>query len=102
MQRLAELGLEPDITEMDVMLPLPAGNAALRQQAGVYRDALGACLAAPRCRSFSTWGATDRYSWIPGNFPGRGAALLFGTDGRPNPAYNGLRRLLHAAASGRR
>lgn len=102
MERLAALGLETDITEMDVMLPLPAGKTALRQQAGVYRDTLGACLAAPRCRSFSTWGATDRYSWIPGNFPGRGAALLFGADGRPKPAYYSVRRLLRAAASGRR
>ncbi|MHB1187686.1 endo-1,4-beta-xylanase [Thiobacillus sp.] len=102
MKRLAALGLETHISEMDVMLTLPASRADLRAQAALYRDMLQACLAVPQCRSFSVWGATDRYSWIPDFFPGQGAALLFGEDGRAKPAYNSVRRALRAAKTGKR
>lgn len=99
MKRLAALGLETHITEMDVMLSIPATRTDLRAQATLFRDMLQACLAVAQCRSFSTWGATDRYSWIPDYFPGQGAALLFGTDYRPKPAYRSIGRLLRLAAS---
>ncbi len=101
MKRLAAIGLQTDITEMDVMLPLPASQAALRKQAVLYRDMLKACLAVPQCRSFSTWGASDRYSWIPEFFPGQGAALLFDADERAKPAYFSIRRILRSSAAGR-
>ena len=94
MQRLAALGLQTDITEMDVMLKQPSNAAALRAQAGIYRAMLQACLAVAQCRSFSTWGATDRYSWIPEFFPGQGTALLFDEAYRPKPAYYSVRRVL--------
>jgi endo-1,4-beta-xylanase len=102
MKRLAALGLQTHITEMDVQLTLPASDAALRKQAALYRDMLQACLAVPQCRSFSTWGASDRYSWIPGFFPGRGDALLFDTDNRAKPAYQSVQRLLRSAATRKR
>lgn len=97
MQRLAALGLETDITEMDVMLPQPATASALRAQAKVYRDVLQVCLSVKQCHSFSTWGATDRYSWIPEFFPGQGTALLFNADYRPKPAYWSARWVLQRA-----
>ena len=101
MKRLAALGLQADITEMDVMLPLPATRSGLQAQARLYRAMLQACLAVPQCRSFSTWGVNDAHSWIPEYFPGHGAALLFGTDGRPKPACDSLRGLLRRADRGR-
>ena len=94
MKRLAALRLQTHITEMDVMLSLPASRADLRAQAGLYRDMLQACLAVPQCRSFSTWGASDRYSWIPAFFPGQGDALLFDAEGRAKPAYDSVWRVL--------
>ncbi|MEW5966599.1 MAG: endo-1,4-beta-xylanase [Pseudomonadota bacterium] len=97
MQRLAALGLAAHITEMDVQLTLPATRSALHKQAALYRDMLRACLDVPACRSFSTWGATDRYSWIPAFFPGKGAALLFDAEGRPKPAYTRVRNTLRDA-----
>lgn len=100
MKRLAALGLQTDITEMDVMLPLPVSRAALRKQAVLYGAMLQACLAVPQCRSFSTWGATDRYSWIPEFFPGQSAALLFDADGRAKPAYYSIRQLLRRVGRG--
>lgn len=90
MRRLAELGLEAHITEMDVRLRLPATLAALDRQALVYRSMLDTCLSATNCRSFTLWGFTDRYSWIPEYFPGWGAALPFDEALRPKPAYHAL------------
>lgn len=97
MLRLAALGLQTDITEMDVMLQQPSNAAALRAQAGIYRAMLQACLAVAQCRSFSTWGATDRYSWIPEFFPGQGEALLFDAAYRPKPANRSIRRVLQSS-----
>lgn len=97
LRRLAALGLVTHITEMDVQLTLPATREALKKQAALYRDMLRACLDVPTCRSFSTWGATDRYSWIPEFFPGKGAALLFDAEGRPKPAYTRVHNTLRDA-----
>jgi endo-1,4-beta-xylanase len=102
MERLAALGLETHITEMDVMLAMPPTATDLKIQATLYRDMLQACLALAPCRSFSTWGVTDRHSWIPEHFPGHGAALLFGRDYRAKRAYHSIRQVLSAAASGKR
>jgi endo-1,4-beta-xylanase len=62
---------------------------------------LQACLAVPQCRSFSTWGASDRYSWIPAFFPGQGAALLFDAEGQAKPAYDSVWRVLRDAKADR-
>ena len=32
-------------------------------QAAVYAGVVDTCLAEPACRSLTTWGFTDRYSW---------------------------------------
>ena len=45
-----------------------AANLALQAQR--YDTALRGCLAVVRCVSFTVWGFTDKYSWIPGTFPG--------------------------------
>jgi endo-1,4-beta-xylanase len=87
MLRAHALGLEVAITELDVALPLPATPQALEQQASVYRSMLEACLLAPNCHTFMTWGFTDKYSWIPSFIPGYGAALPFDEDYQPKPAY---------------
>jgi len=102
LQRLAALSLATHISEMDIMLPMPASRANLNKQAVLYRDTLKLCLAQPQCRSFSTWGTTDRYSWIPEYFPGHGAALLFNADGRSKPAYDSIQRVLRAARASKR
>ncbi|HZB44345.1 MAG TPA: endo-1,4-beta-xylanase, partial [Pyrinomonadaceae bacterium] len=59
--RLAALGLQVHITEMDVGLPLDAGGgladkADLRRQADIYRRVADVCLRQPKCTAFQTWG----------------------------------------------
>lgn len=87
MERFAALGLDIAITEADVRIPLPADAAKLNTQASYYKQIWDTCHAVPRCVEFTTWGYTDRHSWVPGTFPGEGAACLFDTNLRPKPAY---------------
>ena len=53
------------ITEMDIKC-VPKGSSKpctpdlLDAQAKLYADILGACLEAPNCKSFETWGFTVR------------------------------------------
>lgn len=90
LQRLAALGLEVHITEMDVRIQGQATEEKLARQASIHRDMLRVCLAAENCRAFVFWGFTDRHSWIPRYFPGWGAALPFDEAYRPKPAYRAL------------
>jgi endo-1,4-beta-xylanase len=49
------------------------------------------CLAIARCTGITVWGFGDRDSWVPGTFPGQGAANLYDTNYQPKPAYNAFR-----------
>jgi endo-1,4-beta-xylanase len=93
--RFTKLGVEVQITEMDVSLPLAshgqASNSQLAWQATVYRSIATACAENPGCTAFQTWGFTDRYSWISAHAKGkRGAALIFDADYKPKPAYRAV------------
>ncbi|MEH0936210.1 endo-1,4-beta-xylanase [Micromonospora psammae] len=96
LQRFADLGVDVRITELDVRMPLPADATRLAQQAADYRRVWQACLAVTRCRGVTTWGLTDRYSWIPEFFPGQGAALMFDENYAPKPAYRAVAEALGA------
>ena len=108
LERLAALGLQIHVTEMDVGLPVDArGNVLdpedLKRQADIYRRLAEACFRQPRCTAFQTWGFTDKYSWIPEYTKGRkGAPLLFDRDYAPKPAYTSVVNALDARRSGRR
>jgi endo-1,4-beta-xylanase len=94
LERLAALGLQIHITEMDVRLPVDAmgraSSAALGAQALRYREILQACVANSACTAFQTWGFTDRYSWIPDSFPQCGAALPFDAEYQPKAAATAM------------
>lgn len=89
-QMLTALGLQVHITEMDVRIPVDSsGNATaadLQSQAATYQRILTVCLENPGCTAFQTWGFTDKHSWIPGSYPGFGAALPFDVSYQPKPA----------------
>jgi len=94
MTRLAALGLQVHVTEMDVGIQGAASAGDLSAQARIYRDTLGACLSVRGCTAFVLWGFTDRHSWISQFFPGWGTALIFDEAYHPKPAYNALRDML--------
>jgi endo-1,4-beta-xylanase len=100
LRRLADLGLEISITEMDVRIPLPTEPQELQQQALAYGDVMQLCLEEPACTAVVAWGFTDKYSWIPGFFQGFGDALLFDVNYQPKPAYTALQQALEGGAAG--
>jgi endo-1,4-beta-xylanase len=100
--RLAALGVQVHITELDVGLPTGAGRpdaALLKRQAEIYRRIADACLRQPKCTAFQTWGFTDKYTWIPNYTKGaKGAPLLFDAGYRKKPAYDALLAALRERA----
>lgn len=94
LRRIAALGVDVELTEVDVRLPADATPADLRAQAVAYRRIVEACRAVPRCRGITFWGVDDGNSWIPEFFPGMGNALLLDARLEPKPAYDAVRRAL--------
>lgn len=96
LERLAALGLQIHVTEMDVGLPVDARGGLrnpedLKRQAEIYRAIAEGCFRQPKCTAFQTWGFTDKYSWIPGWTKGeKGAPLLFDEAYAPKPAYESV------------
>ncbi|MGH9395639.1 MAG: endo-1,4-beta-xylanase [Terriglobia bacterium] len=102
--RLAKLGVQVHITEMDVALPVDAEKREpdpkdLAEQAKIYQKMATICAESPDCTAFQTWGFTDRYSWIPAYTKGKkGAALLFDANYKPKPAYTAVLKALARVA----
>jgi len=102
LRRFEALGLETAVTEADVRMVMPPDGTKLQAQAQGYSTLMQGCLLARRCTSFTVWGFTDRYSWIPGWFEGQGAANLLDEDFAPKPAYDAVRADLALAGRPRR
>lgn len=104
LQRFADLGLKTAITELDVRMDVTEGEQPtaeqLAQQSDYYTRMLDACLAVEGCNSFTLWGFTDKYSWVPVFFEGEGFATVMDEDFSRKPAYCDLQETL-AVASGK-
>jgi len=80
-ERLAALGVEVEITELDARLRLfaEAANPHLAQ-AEYYRDIVKTCYAISACKGVTFWGLHDQDAWhteIPWMFPNPNAPYLF-------------------------
>jgi endo-1,4-beta-xylanase len=94
MQRFADLGLEIYITEMDVRVSSNPSASELQTQADYYKGVIQKCMAQPAVKAIQIWGFTDKYSWVPGTFPGRGAALIFDSNYNPKASYYAVQSAL--------
>ena len=96
-RRFTDLGLRVEVTEIDVTVD-PSAPGALDAQAETYRRLTLGCFRTPGCDGLTTWGVTDKYTWIRDFFAVDGAPLLFDAEFRPKPAYfavaDALRTLL--------
>jgi endo-1,4-beta-xylanase len=90
MQRFTDLGLDVAITELDDRMSVPASSGNLQQQATDFSNVVKACLAVPRCPGVTQWNVGDADSWVPGTFPGQGAATMYDNNYQPKPAYNAV------------
>jgi endo-1,4-beta-xylanase len=101
LERFDALGLETAVTELDVRMDLPESgvptDAQQKQQADWYQRVLEACLAVEECNSFTIWGFTDKYSWVPVFFQGEGSATVMTEDFARKPAFHALRTTLKKA-----
>jgi endo-1,4-beta-xylanase len=97
LRRFARLGVDTAITEADVRSVLPVDSAELQAQANGYSLMMESCLLVRSCVSYTVWGFTDKYQWVPGVFEGQGAAALFDENYVARPAYDALRRDLALA-----
>ncbi|MEV0133130.1 endo-1,4-beta-xylanase [Dactylosporangium sp. NPDC050688] len=75
LQRFANLGVDVQITELDIE---GSGTA----QADNYRRVVQACLAVTRCTGITVWGIRDSDSWRASGTP-----LLFDGNGNKKAAY---------------
>jgi endo-1,4-beta-xylanase len=89
MRRFTDMGLQVEITEMDVGTSLLDTTRAdrLQLQAQAYGAAARACDEVPACTRFTTWGFTDAVSWLGSGESG----LLFDRRYQPKPAYDAVR-----------
>lgn len=88
-KRFADLGLEIQITELDVPIKVTDGvtQTELDKQAKIYETMVKSCLKVKKCTMIITWGFTDKSSWWPSALPTLGAALPFDQNYNKKPAY---------------
>jgi GH35 family endo-1,4-beta-xylanase len=103
MRQFSDLGVEVAITELDVRIPgVPASSEELDRQGAAYAAAVKACLSVLRCTSITTWGFTDKHSWMTNNphpsYVGWGEATLLDASYVKKPAYNAVLSTLATVA----
>ncbi|NJC12775.1 endo-1,4-beta-xylanase [Micromonospora profundi] len=86
LQRFADLGVDVQITELDVM----TGS----NQANIFGAVTRACLAVTRCTGITVWGVRDSDSWR-----GTDNALLFDRSGNKKAAYDSVLNALNAGTN---
>src|SRR3954453_22935038 len=114
LRRFAKLGLNVAETEVDIrtfvkekpgtkpkqFTNIPVSGLAQSAQEAYWSQSVQACLAVSRCISYTVWGVADNSSWIPGVFPGEGAALLYDDNLNAKPQYRVVQQDLRLAAGG--
>ena len=86
--RFTALGLRVNISELDVQVRNIIGTRAdkLALQKQIYHRVVAACVATPMCEAVTTWGYTDKYSWIDTTF-GPDDPLELDDNYQRKPAY---------------
>ncbi|KAL2139815.1 hypothetical protein VTI28DRAFT_4670 [Corynascus sepedonium] len=101
--------IEVAYTELDIAIDRGTATAAAQnqkldleeQQAAEYAAVVGSCLDVDACVGVTVWQFTDKYSWVPATFPGKGEACLFTEDFGKKKAYESVLTLLREAARSR-
>ncbi|NIY93733.1 endo-1,4-beta-xylanase [Vibrio diazotrophicus] len=98
--RLKHLGLKIHFTEIDVRIRDNASHFALDTQARIFSRLMDMAIYYPEVDMYTTWGVTDKYSWVPGWFTGYGRALMFDENYQPKQAFKAVYSSLLAASKG--
>lgn len=96
MRAYGELGLEVEVTELDVGFPPSLDNRdRSAEQADVYREVAADCAAEPACAGVTVWGVADHHSWRGA----QGRLLLHDEQYRPKPVLEDVLRTLSRGRS---
>ena len=98
LERFAKLGLEIELTEIDVPLGEIPGDRRqkLEGQRELARGVVKTCLAVSACTGMTFWGLTDKHSWLstdrwgPMRGTGPHLPLPFDEHYAPKPMYEGI------------
>ncbi len=88
-ERFQALGLEVQLTEIDIRIKAPITEENIIAQGEAYKKLMEIALS-HNIEVFVVWGVSDNLSWVPGVFAGYGAPLLFNDKYERKPAYDGL------------
>jgi endo-1,4-beta-xylanase len=99
MSGFTDLGVEVAFTEVDIRVELPTDDAKLEQQATDYSEITLACVETENCIGFTIWDWNDAHSWVPGVFPGTGAALPWDENAQPKPAYDAILKAFQSGSN---
>ncbi|KAK0450201.1 endo-beta-1,4-glucanase [Armillaria borealis] len=89
-EQFTALGVEIAVTELDVRMTLPETPALLAQQKADYETVISTCTAVKGCIGVTIWDFTDKFSWVPGAFPGQGGATPWDENLVTKPAFDGI------------
>ena len=89
-----DLKVEVAVTELDIRLTLPETSEKLQQQADDYTSVVMACMSVENCVGITLWEYTDKYSWVPDVFTGKGAAAPWSDALEKKPAYCAIAKAL--------
>ncbi|WP_258171072.1 endo-1,4-beta-xylanase [Paenibacillus sp. R14(2021)] len=89
LKRFGDLGLDTDITEMDIVTHTFAGTQEerLQAQAKVYSGVIQVAMSLPSCKSVVFWGLKDGNSWLNKYTGFSEYPLLFDNNYDKKPAY---------------
>jgi endo-1,4-beta-xylanase len=95
LRRFSKLGLDIQMTEMDMGIKKPITPALRREQADEYANRFRIALNSGAVSAMMFWGFTDRYTWVPAFTKGTyDEPLPFDRYYRPKPAYFAIRKTL--------
>jgi GH35 family endo-1,4-beta-xylanase len=91
LMRFTDLGLRVNISELDVRIAKLTDDQVTRLaiERQVFHRAVAACVQVPGCETLTTWGFTDRDSWIDATF-GPDDPLELDEQYHRKPAYYGI------------
>lgn len=93
MNTFTALGVDVAYTELDIATP--SSNPNFAQQATDYATVVSACKQVAGCVGITTWGFTDKYTWISNSAP-----LIWDKNLQKKAAYNSILSAWGGASTG--
>ncbi|MBB5225055.1 1,4-beta-xylanase [Treponema ruminis] len=91
LERYKELGIDISFSEVDIRIPT-GDNAAANEgrQQEMYEMLYRFAREMSNVKSVITWGISDKHSWVPSFYAGKGSALLYDNKLKPKPVYEAV------------